>query len=82
MTARTFAETELALKLLDAQRAFLRAEDNLRRTRELMLNDPRDEIAARSWAKACQLIQVASERWERLIEVIRISDSLNRELAS
>jgi hypothetical protein len=78
MTTRTFAESQFALRLLDARLPLVRALAEMRRLRvEMIVRGPSDVLAKARWEKSCVAYQLAVERAEAMDEVMLLSDELS-----
>jgi hypothetical protein len=83
VVSRTFAETQFALRLLDARLPLVRALAEMRRLREdMIIRGPSDELARARWKEACATYQLAVERAESLDEALLLSDELAGKVSS
>jgi hypothetical protein len=82
MTTRTFAETQFALRLLDARLELVRSLAQMRQCRLVMIERGHgDELARARYRSACERYQMAVEQAEREDDVLQFSDELNARLA-
>jgi hypothetical protein len=83
MTSRTFAETQFALRLLDARLELVRSLAQMRQCRLAMIErGPADELAHARYRSACERYQLAVEFAERQDEALLCSDTLNGSMSS
>jgi hypothetical protein len=80
--AAAHANLRLVLKLVSAVTAFKQAHADERRLLAMKLDDPRNEIAERSWRKSCAVLAVKMSKMDDVVTEFELSARLQKEAHS